>query len=331
MPLEYVKSVKDHPMIGRSPQMERLQWFIAKLSHSNIPVVIEGESGTGKELVARAIHLSGPNRDKPFLAVDCGSIVATLIESELFGHVHGAFTGAVRSRSGLLAVAEGGTVLLDEIGELPVDVQSKLLRVLQEKEVRPVGSNRSIPIRVRILAATNRDLEAAVQQGTFRRDLYFRLNVLKLHVPPLRERKEDLPLLVSHFLEKLSRADGVVRNISDEALKLMLAYDWPGNVRELEHSLEHASVVASSPILQVEDLPSSVGESQAEEPAFRSGEVVVPLAELERQAILFAITQASGDKLKAARLLGIGKTTLYRKLRAYRSNRSKGIVYRFPE
>ncbi len=331
MPLEYVKGVKDQRMIGRSPQMERLQWLISRLSHSIIPVVIEGESGTGKELVARAIHLSGPNRDQPFITVDCGSIAPTLIETELFGHVQGAFTGAVRSKRGLLAIAEGGTVLLDEIGELPLDAQSKLLRALEETEIRPVGSTRSISIRARILAATNRDLKAAVQEGTFRKDLYFRLNVVKLYVPPLRERKEDILLLVSHFLEKLPRTDGVKRTISNDALKLMLAYGWPGNVRELKHCLEHAGVLASSPILHVEDLPASVRESQAEEPRFPSGKEIAPLAELERQAILFAITHAKGDKLTAARLLGIGKTTLYRKLREYRSNPSNGIVYRFPK
>src|SRR6266566_1732586 len=192
-------------MVGRSPEMEKLYRIIAKAAQSSHPVLILGESGTGKEMVARSIHFSGPFRDKPFIPVDCGSLVPTLIESELFGYVKGAFTGAVQSRDGLLAIAEGGTVFLDEVGELPVDLQAKLLRAIQEREIRPVGSTRRIAINVRILAATNRDLEQAVAQGTFRRDLYFRLNVLSLRIPPLRERRQDIPLLAAHFLERLSR------------------------------------------------------------------------------------------------------------------------------
>src|SRR5438046_2531261 len=206
-------------IVGRAPEMEKLYRIIAKAAHSSHPVLILGESGTGKELVARSIHFSGPYRDKPFIPVDCGSLVPTLIESELFGYVKGAFTGAVQSRDGLLAIAEGGTVFLDEVGELPVDLQAKLLRAIQEREIRPVGSTRRIAINVRILAATNRDLEQAVAQGTFRRDLYFRLNVLSLRIPPLRERRQDIPLLAAHFLERLSRASGQERSVSDEAMK----------------------------------------------------------------------------------------------------------------
>src|SRR3954469_7911832 len=204
-------------IVGRAPEMEKLYRIIAKAAHSNHPVLILGESGTGKEMVARAIHFSGPFHAKPFIPVDCGSLVPTLIESELFGYVKGAFTGAVQSRDGLLAIAEGGTVFLDEIGELPVDLQSKLLRAIQEREVRPVGSTKRIPINVRILAATNRDLEQAVAQGGFRRDLYFRLNVLSLKIPPLRDRRQDIPLLTSYFMEGLSRSSGHERTLSDEA------------------------------------------------------------------------------------------------------------------
>ena len=195
-------------IVGRAPEMDRLYRIIAKAAQSNHPVLILGESGTGKEMVARSIHFSGPFRDKPFIPVDCGSLVPTLIESELFGYVKGAFTGAMQAKEGLLAIAEGGTVFLDEVGELPVDLQAKLLRAIQEKEIRPVGSTKRIPINVRILAATNRDLEQAVAQGTFRRDLYFRLNVLSLRIPPLRERRQDVPLLVGYFLDRLSRASG---------------------------------------------------------------------------------------------------------------------------
>ena len=311
-------------LVGRAPEMERLYRIISKAANSTHPVLIMGESGTGKEVVARAVHYSGAYKDKPFIPVDCGSLVPSLIESELFGYVKGAFTGAQHAKQGLLAMAEGGTVFLDEIGELPIDLQSKLLRALQEKEIRPVGGTRAVPINVRILAATNRDLEQAVQQGAFRRDLYFRLNVLTLRLPPLRDRKQDIPALVTHFLERTERSTGIQRNISDEALKLMLSYDWPGNVRELEHSLDRACVLTTGPTITALDLPSSIQNWQKQTQASvvpqapavpASG--IVPIAEMEKQAILAAIERLHGDKLEAARLLGIGKTTLYRKLKEY--------------
>jgi len=310
-------------MVGQAPEMDRLYRIIAKAAHSTHPVLILGESGTGKELVARSIHYSGAFRDKPFIPVDCGSLVPTLIESELFGYVKGAFTGAVRAKDGLMAAADGGTVFLDEVGELPVDLQSKLLRALQEKEIRPVGGTRAIPINVRILAATNRDLEAAVQQGSFRRDLYFRLNVLTLRVPPLRERKQDIPLLAGHILERVARTTGVQRNISDDALKLMLNYEWPGNVRELENCLERACALTSGPTIHIADLPTALQNYHTQAPVSSSvsleSPAISPLAELEKRAILHAITLLNGDKLEAAKQLGIGKTTLYRKLKEYGS------------
>src|SRR5213595_2942597 len=225
-------------IIGRAPEMDKLYRIIAKAAHSIHPVLILGESGTGKEMVARAIHYSGPLRDKPFIPVDCGSLVPTLIESELFGYVKGAFTGAMQSKEGLLAIAEGGTIFLDEVGELPVDLQAKMLRALQEKEIRPVGSTKTTPISIRILAATNRDLEHAVAHGAFRRDLYFRLNVLSLRIPTLRERRQDIPLLTGHILERLSQNSGRIHELSDKAMKALLAYDWPGNVRELENCIQ---------------------------------------------------------------------------------------------
>jgi DNA-binding NtrC family response regulator len=305
-------------IIGRSPEMEKLYRMIAKAAYSTHPVLILGESGTGKELVARSIHFSGPHRDKPFIPVDCGSLVPTLVESELFGYVKGAFTGAARSKEGLLAVAEGGTVFLDEVGELTVDLQAKLLRAIQEKEIRAVGSTRTTPIDVRVLAATNRDLETAVAEGNFRRDLYFRLNVLTLRIPPLRERRQDIPLLAQHFLERLSRPTGVEHSISDDALKLMLAYDWPGNVRELENSLERACALTSGPLIHTADLPSPLQKSASEPAAEESiTDRIVPMETLEKQAILGAIEQLNGDKLLVAKLLNIGKTTLYRKLKEY--------------
>jgi DNA-binding NtrC family response regulator len=308
-------------LVGHSPEMEKLYRIIAKAAQSTHPVLILGESGTGKELVARAIHFAGPNKDKPFLPVDCGALVPTLIESELFGYVRGAFTGALRPKEGLLATAEGGTIFLDEVGELPIDLQAKLLRAIQEHEIRPVGGTRPVPINVRILAATNRDLDAAVAQGTFRRDLYFRLNVLTLRMPPLRERKQDIPLLIGSFLDRINGAGALQkRTISDEALRLMLQYDWPGNVRELENCVERACTTCSLPTIQVNDLPTQVRNCVAQpEPAAvpDKSTAITPLNQLEKQAILHAIEVLNGDKLEAARRLGIGKTTLYRKLKEY--------------
>ena len=307
-------------LVGRAPEMEKLYRIIAKAANSSHPVLILGESGTGKEMVARSIHYSGNFRDKPFIPVDCGSLVPTLIESELFGYVRGAFTGANQAKDGLLAIAEGGTVFLDEVGELPVDLQSKLLRAIQEKEIRPVGSTRRIPINVRILAATNRDLEQAVSGGAFRRDLYFRLNVLSLRIPPLRERREDIPVLIAHFMERASRASGQEKILTDEALKVTLAYDWPGNVRELENCLERTCAFTSGPLIHVADLPPAIGRTAIVVSSNGNGNghnKIVPMAELERLTILSAIAELNGDKLQAARLLGIGKTTLYRKLKDY--------------
>ena len=318
---EKVKSKQGYGgIVGRAPEMERLYRIIAKAANSVHPVLILGESGTGKEMVARSIHYSGPFRDKPFIPVDCGSLVPTLIESELFGYVKGAFTGANQSKDGLLAMAEGGTVFLDEVGELPVDLQAKMLRAIQEKEIRPVGSTRRIPINVRILAATNRDLEQAVMQGSFRRDLYFRLNVLSLRIPALRERRQDIPLLIGHFLERLARTSGQEKMLSDEALKAMLAYDWPGNVRELENCLERTYAFTSGPLIHTTDLPREIANLPVPESSNANGNgtvKIVSIAELEKRTILHAITELHGDKLQAARLLGIGKTTLYRKLKDY--------------
>jgi two-component system response regulator HydG len=309
-------------IIGRSPEMDKLYRIVAKAAHSTHPVLILGESGTGKELVARSIHFSGPFRDKPFIPVDCGSLVPTLIESELFGHTKGAFTGAHHAKDGLLSIAEGGTVFLDEVGELPTDLQAKLLRAIQEKEIRPVGSTKHIPINVRILAATNHDLEEGVSQGTFRRDLYYRLNVLSLRIPSLRERRQDIPILATHFLERQTRSSGNERTLSDDAMKALLAYDWPGNVRELENCLERACAFTTGPMIHLGDLPAAISQLQGTNVSATAAiaNKIMPMSELERQTILNAIAQLNGDKLKAARMLGIGKTTLYRKLKEYSSH-----------
>src|SRR5271165_1873802 len=315
-------------MIGRSPEMDKLYRILAKVAQSSHPVLILGESGVGKELVARSVHSHGPNADRPFVPIDCGSLVPTLMESELFGYVKGAFTGANRSKEGLLASAQGGTVFLDEIGELPLDLQAKLLRALQEKEVRPVGATHRIQINVRILAATNRDLATMVEQGRFRKDLYYRLNVVSLRIPPLRDRREDIPLLAAHFLDRMANHGGQKRVLSDDALRTMTDYSWPGNVRELENSVERACALSSGPILHTGDLPTQLQDFHlhayrtvlppaSDAPRQQRTNAVTPLAELERQAILDTLRQLKGDKLTAAKLLGIGKTTLYRKLKEY--------------
>jgi len=318
-------------LVGRSPEMEKLYRILSKVAFSTHPVLILGESGTGKELVARSIHFHGPNAAKPFVPVDCGALVPTLIESELFGHVKGAFTGADRAKEGLLAAADGGTVFLDEIGELPLDLQAKLLRALQEKEVRPVGATQARPISARVLAATNRDLATMVEQGKFRKDLFFRLNVVNLKIPPLRERRADIPLLAMYFLARTEKEAGGTRTFSDESLRLLSEYDWPGNVRELENAIERACALSSGPVLHMGDLPTQLQDfsmhrsvdrsagtevSSVEAVMGGSGEIV-SIAEMEKQAILGTIRQLKGDKLLAAKLLGIGKTTLYRKLKEY--------------
>jgi DNA-binding NtrC family response regulator len=320
-------------LIGRSPEMEKVYRILSKVAFSTHPVLILGESGTGKELVARSIHVNGPNAAKPFIPVDCGSLVPTLIESELFGYVKGAFTGANRAKEGLLAAAEGGTVFLDEIGELPLDLQGRLLRALQEKEVRPVGATHAVPISARVLAATNRDLTAMVGQGRFRKDLYFRLNVVNIRIPPLRERRDDIAVLAAHFMERMERAGGKSHTFSEDAIRLMTEYDWPGNVRELEHAIERACALSSGPILHMADLPTQLQDFRAHRReadsavAAQNGEAgngeansagaIVSIADMEKHAILGTIRQLQGDKLMAAKLLGIGKTTLYRKLKEY--------------
>jgi len=302
-------------MIGVSAKMQRVYKMIEKVSQHEYPVLILGESGTGKELVAKSIHYSGVRKERPFAPVDCSSLVPTLIESELFGYVKGAFTGAMQSKQGLLEAAQGGTLFLDEIGDMPVDLQAKLLRALQEREVKPVGSTERRHINIRIIAATNRDLESAIRTGAFRQDLYFRLNVVQIKLPPLRERKSDIQLMVISFLEKFSDPHGPPRTISDDAMRRLIAYDWPGNVRELENAIERAVAMGSGPIVHVGDLPSNLHYPSSERVPDK--DELLPMEELERRAILRTLRETGGDKLAAARMLGIGKTTLYRKLKQY--------------
>ena len=317
-------------IVGSSHKIQDVLRMVARLKDTRTPVLITGESGTGKELVARAIHYRGLLSKRPFVAVDCGSLVPTLIESELFGYEKGAFTGAIRSKEGLFQSANGGTIFLDEIGELTQELQAKLLRVLQEKEIRPVGSNQKFKVDVRVIAATNRDLEAAQNEGKFRKDLYFRLNVVTLHLPALRERKSDVPPLVHYFLDRF--APGQAITISPAAMKIMLQYDWPGNVRELENCIERAVALGSRETIDVSDLPPAIRQQQAGENA-AAGRVIpgeVPaggsntdLEELERDTIQRVFEQVQGDKSRARKMLGISRATLYRKLKRYNIGLSK--------
>lgn len=303
-------------LIGTSPKMQRVYRLIEKVSQHSYPVLILGESGTGKELVARSIHFSGLRKNKPFVPVDCSALAPTLIESELFGYVKGAFTGAMHNKQGVFESAEHGTLFLDEIGNLPVDMQAKLLRVIQEREVKPVGSTERISVNVRIIAATNRDLEAAVRQNAFRQDLFFRLNVVQIKLPPLRERKSDIPLLVQAFLEKFTDSEHPMPVLAEDAMSRLTTHDWPGNIRELENAIQRAIALGSGPILHSGDLPSNVQYPRPGE-KIPSPDEITTLEEMERHAILRALRETNGDKLVAARLLGIGKTTLYRKLKQY--------------
>ena len=308
-----------HGIVGASAKIQEVLRMISRLKDTRTPVLIAGESGTGKELVARAIHFRGPYANRPFVAVDCGSLVPTLIESELFGYEKGAFTGALKSKTGLFQSANGGTIFLDEIGELPLELQAKLLRVLQEKEVRPVGSNQKVKVDVRVIAATNRDLEAEYRNGTFRKDLYFRLNVVTVHLPSLRERRSDIPMLVHWFLDRYAPGDSV--QVTSAAIKCLLQYDWPGNVRELENSIERAIALGDRRTIDISDLPPSISSASSspdaglELPA--SSLTSTDLEDIERATIQRVFEQVKGDKALAGKMLGISRATLYRKLKRY--------------
>jgi two-component system response regulator HydG len=307
-------------LVGTSPAMKRVHDLVARVGGSDISVLIEGETGTGKELVARALHASGPRRKGPFVAINCGAVPASLLESELFGHVRGAFTGAIAPRVGLLVQASGGTLLLDEIGDMPIDMQTKLLRALQERKVRPVGSNEERSFDARILCATHRDLEADVASRRFREDLYYRINVVKIMVPSLRERAPDIVALANHFLERsAARAKKGDMVLSPQVSAMLLAYDWPGNVRELENCIERAVALARWNHLSAEDLPPKVSLSRASASAGSAGESdeILTLDELDRRYIDRAIKLLDGNKARAATLLGLDRRTLYRRLEKY--------------
>ena len=306
-------------IVGTSANIQDVLRMISRLKDTRTPVLVAGESGTGKELVARAIHFRGALAQSPFVAVDCGSLVPTLMESELFGYEKGAFTGAMKSKAGLFQAADGGTIFLDEIGELPLEMQAKLLRVLQEKEVRPVGSNDRVAVDVRVIAATNRDLEAAYRTGTFRKDLYFRLNVVTVHLPALRDRRSDIPMLVHHFLDRY--APGTNLQVTPAAMKNLLSYEWPGNVRELENCIARAITLGDRKVIDVQDLPPTLRTESASAaslpPQDAAALSTTALAEMEKMTILRVFEQAHGDKALAGKMLGISRATLYRKLKRY--------------
>jgi DNA-binding NtrC family response regulator len=313
-------------IVGDSAKIREILRMIGRLKDTWTPVLICGESGTGKELVARAIHYRGTFAKRPFVAVDCGALVPTLMESDLFGYAKGAFTGAAKSKIGLFQAADGGTIFLDEIGELPLELQAKLLRVLQEKEVRPVGSNESTHVQVRVVAATNRDLESAIQEGTFRKDLFFRLNVVSITLPPLRERRSDIPMLAQYFLDRLAEGENI--KFTSAAMKLLMGYEWPGNVRELENCLCRAVTLGDRKVIDEIDLSPALlhgndgaktDAGTAEERTTHTEEAAstVALDELERLTIQRVFEKVGGDKTKAGELLGISRATLYRKLKRY--------------
>jgi DNA-binding NtrC family response regulator len=317
-------------LVGQSRQICEVRRLIGKLGPSRAPVLLLGESGTGKEVVARAIHNASPSGE--FVAIDCGALVGPLIESELFGHTKGAFTGAAEAKKGLIEVADGGTAFFDEIGDLPLDMQVKLLRLLQEREFRPVGSLKQHKVNIRVIAATHHNLARDVERGTFRQDLYYRLNIVSLRLAPLRERKDDVPELAEHFLRRHS----ATHRLTPETLDALMLYDWPGNVRELQNTIERMVALNTGPWLHVADLPSSLQNHRAAlqglHSAVAAGSETAPLPLLhapprqaalylpavEKETILKALEATRGDRAKASQLLGIGRTTLYRKLKEYR-------------
>jgi transcriptional regulator with GAF, ATPase, and Fis domain len=348
-----------HVLVGESGRIRHVRQMIEKIGRGHWPALLLGETGTGKEVIARAIH--SQHRSGPFVTIDCSSMVGPLVESELFGHVRGAFTGAMGPKTGLIEMADKGTAFFDEIGELPLELQAKLLRVLQEKEFRPVGSTQTRKSDFRIIAATNRDLAKEVEKGNFRHDLFYRLNVLPIRIPPLRDRRDDIPLLINHFL----RRENLQHGVSSEAMEVMLSYEWPGNVRELENCIHHMVALNMGRQAQLHDLPSalqnhaaSICRTKFAAPAMAvppqplafaasagtmgypaqvaiapqrmpmgaaapsypgvSSNPILPLMELERNAIMEALKFTQGDRSIAANLLGIGRTTLYRKLKEYR-------------
>jgi len=300
--------------VAGSPAMQDVLELAARVAPLDTTVLVYGESGTGKEFVVRLIHDQSPRAAAPFVSINCAALTETLLESELFGHVRGAFTGAIRDKAGLFEVAGHGTIFLDEIGEIAPTVQAKLLRALQEREIRRVGGERTIRVHARVVAATNRDLRAAVEAGTFREDLFFRLGAFVITVPPLRDRREDIPALVQGFLTRAAaRMKKDVRSVSADAMSALMRYSWPGNVRELEHAVERAVILANRPAIRERDLPPEIGETRRS----RQGDDTLNLEEQERRAIARALERFGGNRRRAADALHISTVTLWRKMRRY--------------
>jgi transcriptional regulator with PAS, ATPase and Fis domain len=305
-------------IIGKGPSMQSVFQLVEKVAPTDSTILIHGESGTGKELIARAIHFRSTRAHGPFVSINCGALPESLLESELFGHVRGSFTGAIKDKDGLFKVAAGGTFLLDEIGETTPAIQVKLLRVLQEKEIIPVGGTSPIHINVRVVAATNRDLEEEVEAGRFRADLYYRLNVIPVALPALRERKEDIPLLVYHFLRKSNPdAADVTQLITPEALQVLVDYPWAGNVRELENIIERTVILKSDGPIGVEDLPEAVKRRRPTVKGNLFEDTNVTLEELEKEYLVTVLNETGWQKKKASSILGINASTLYRKIQRY--------------
>lgn len=317
-------------VIGTSPQMHSIVEILKNVAPTDITVLIQGENGTGKELVARALHQNSPRKSKPFVPLNISALPDSILESELFGHEAGAFTGAIGRRIGKFEHANGGTLFLDEVGEMPMDTQVKLLRVLEDRKITRLGANDEMPINVRLVAATNADLQKNVAEGKFREDLYYRLNVVSIYLPPLRERQGDIPLLMEHFLREISRRMGrEVQGFSRSARKALLAYHWPGNIRQLRNVIERMLVLDSDGVLDVDGLPPEIAvlvrdqpaESAVEVPAGADGLVGKPIADVERHYIYRALELTNGNREEAATMLGIGERTLYRKIKEYELKR----------
>ncbi len=311
-------------IVGNSSAMLEVLKITSHVCRTESIVLVTGESGTGKELIARAIHYNSLRKDGPFVAINCGALPENLQESELFGHLRGAFTGAVKDKVGLFLQAQKGTILLDEIGETSPSAQVKLLRFLQDGEIRPVGGNKAIYVDARVIAATNENLEKAVESGKFRKDLFYRINVIRIHLPPLRERREDVPLLVEYFLEKiLEKLKKGKRVFSKESMRALVNYDWPGNIRELQNIIERSVALSKNEIINIDELPLSMEEVAvlAKDPLEdqkRKSFIVTTLAEQEKNAIIEALNKYGGNQTKVSQVLGISTTTLWRKIKKYR-------------
>ncbi|MBN2071433.1 MAG: sigma-54-dependent Fis family transcriptional regulator [Candidatus Krumholzibacteriota bacterium] len=316
---------KDSPrkIIGKSEEIHKVFDLIDKVADTDSTILVTGESGTGKELVARAIHYQSDRSNTPFVSINCGALPENLLESELFGHVKGSFTGAIRDKDGLFKVASGGTFFLDEVGETSLAIQVKLLRVLQEREIIPVGGTQPIKVNARLVAATNADLEEAVHAGAFRADLYYRLNVIPINIPPLRERRDDIPLLVEHFLQIASQKAGKEKTISKEAMCLLINYDWQGNVRELENVIERAVILQDGDVVDICDLPDKVRLHSKDRRKLVMDNSQMTLEELEKEYLLSVLEETNWQKKKASSILGINASTLYRKIQRYELDREE--------